>query len=146
MTDLPPRLAEIVEVFQTAQGREKLELLLEFAEAMPPLPEWLAANHDQMDFVHECQTPVYVAAVNRDGLEYYFDVPKESPTVRGYAGLLAEGVRGASPEEVLAIPGDFFLPMGLAQVVSHQRLHGMSAILAHMKRLALDHLRRDEPV
>ncbi|GIW10695.1 MAG: SufE family protein [Chloroflexi bacterium] len=137
---LPPRLAEIVEAFQEAQGREKLELLLEFANAMPPLPEWLAQNRDQMDFVHECQTPVYVAAEMADGLQFYFDVPKESPTVRGYAGLLAEGLRGASPEEVLAVPGDFFVPMGLAEVVSHQRLNGMSAILAHMKRLALAYL------
>ncbi|GIW08930.1 MAG: cysteine desulfuration protein SufE [Dehalococcoidia bacterium] len=140
MADLPPKLAEIVEAFREAQGREKLELLLEFAEAMPPLPEWLAANHDQMDFVHECQTPVYVAAEHRDGLRFYFDVPKESPTVRGYAGLLAEGLSGATPEQVLAVPGDFFVPMGLAEVVSHQRMHGMAAILAHMKRLALEHL------
>jgi cysteine desulfuration protein SufE len=140
MGDLPPKLAEIVEAFHEAQGREKLELLLQFAEQMPPLPEWLVANHDQMDFVHECQTPVYVAAEMRDGLQFYFDVPKESPTVRGYAGLLAEGLSGASPEQVLAVPGDFFIPMGLAEVVSHQRLNGMSAILAHMKRLALDHV------
>ncbi|MFN8534305.1 MAG: SufE family protein [Dehalococcoidia bacterium] len=138
MTGLPPRLEEIVEAFREAEGREKLELLLEFAESMPPLPERLAADHDQMDFVHECQTPVYVAAENHDGLEFFFDVPKESPTVRGYAGLLAEGLRGATPDEVLAVPGDFFVPMGLAQVVSHQRLNGMSAILAHLKRLALE--------
>lgn len=144
MTDVPPRLAEIIETFRDAQGREKLELLLEFAEAMPPLPDWLAANHDQMDFVHECQTPVYVAAENRNGLQFYFDVPKESPTVRGYAGLLAEGLSGATPEQVLAVPGDFFVPMGLAEVVSHQRMHGMSAILAHMKRLALEHLPAEE--
>ncbi|MCS6802560.1 MAG: SufE family protein [Chloroflexota bacterium] len=144
MTALPPKLAEIVELFQAARGREKLELLLEFAEAMPPLPEWLATNRDQMEFVHECQTPVYVAAENRDGLVFYFDVPKEAPTVRGYAGVLAEGLRGATPEQVLALPSDFFLPMGLAEVVSHQRLNGMSAILAHMKRLALEHLPADK--
>ncbi len=136
---LPPKLADIIEMFQSAVGREKLELLLEFSQSMPPLPDRLKGQHDEMDFVSECQTPVYVTAErNNGGLEWFFDVPPESPTVRGYAGMLAEGLGGASPDQVLNVPADFFLPMGLSSVVSPQRMNGMSAILAHMKRLALN--------
>ena len=136
--NLPPRLQEIVEDFQWAEGREKLELLLEFSERMPPLPDWLAGQHDSMDQVQECMTPVFVHAENDGGhMRWYFDVPPESPTVRGYAALMAEGLEGATPEEVLAIPGDFFQAMGLQDVISYQRIKGISAILAHMKRLAL---------
>lgn len=40
MTDavntLPPRLQKIVEEFGEAEGQEKLELLLEYSEKMPP--------------------------------------------------------------------------------------------------------------
>ena len=145
MTDnlngLPPRLAEIVTDFQFCQGREKLEYLLEFAEQLPPLPERLAAARDDMDQVHECMTPVFVQAEEQNGnLFYHFDVPAESPTVRGYAAVLQAGTRDLTPPEVLAIPHDFYLGMGLQHVLTGRRLSGMGAILAHMKRLATDHL------
>jgi cysteine desulfuration protein SufE len=91
-----------------------------------------------MDQVHECMTPVFVQSQLQDGgMHFYFDVPPESPTVRGYAALLAEGLDGLSPQEILAVPNDFYLEMGLAEVLTHQRMNGISAILAHMKRLAV---------
>jgi cysteine desulfuration protein SufE len=94
-----------------------------------------------MEFVPECMTPVYVHAETQDGrMTFYFDVPAESPTVRGYAALMGEGLRQATPEQVLSVPGDFYLHMGLDKVLSHQRLNGIAAILAHMKRLALEAL------
>ena len=136
--NLPPRLQQIVEDFQLCEGREKVELLLEYAEQMPPLPDWLPADHQGMDQVQECMTPVFVQAENLSGrMHFYFDVPAESPTVRGFAAIMAEGLDGATPQEILAVPGDFFSSMGLDKVLTHQRLNGLSAILAHMKRLAL---------
>jgi cysteine desulfuration protein SufE len=133
---LPSRLQEIVEEFNWAEGREKLELLLEFSEKMPPLPDWLN-KETNMEQIHECMTPVFVhAEVDQGGLTYYFDVPPESPTVRGYAALLAEGLDGVPPAEVLAIPNGFYQEMGLHSVLTMQRLNGLGAILAHIKRLA----------
>lgn len=141
VSEMPGRLKEIIEDFQLSEGREKLELLLQYAEQMPELPEWLRKSRDQMEFVPECMTPVYVHAETQDRrMTFYFDVPEESPTVRGYAALMAAGVRGSTPEQVLSIPGDFYQQMGLDQVLSHQRLNGIVAILAHMKRLALEAL------
>ena len=136
---LPARLQEIVEDFSFCEGREKLELLLEYSERMPPLPEWLNQEHANMDQVQECMTPVYVQAKTEDGkMTFFFDVPAESPTVRGYAAIMAEGLQGATPEEVLSVPAGFYLEMGLEKVLTQQRLNGISAILAHMKRLALN--------
>lgn len=133
---LPPRLQEIVEDFKLCEGKEKLELLLEYAGKMPPLPAEFT-NRSQMEEVPECMTPVFVqGAMKNGGMEFYFDVPAESPSVRGYAALLGEGVRGAAPEQILAIPGDFYHEMGLHEVLSGQRLNGLRAILAHLKRLA----------
>ena len=135
---LPPRLQAIVEEFQDAEGREKLDLLLEYAESLPPLPEWLAEQHTDMDQVHECMSPVFVYAEQHDGrMQFYFDVPREAPTVRGYAALMAEGLNGTTPDEIMAIPADFFNAMGLQQVITFQRIKGISAILTHMKRLAV---------
>ncbi len=138
---VPPRLQEIIEDFRWCEGREKLELLLEFSENMPELPERLRDQRDAMEPVPECMTPVFIHAETHDGaLTFFFDVPPESPTVRGLAEILRQGVNGAPPEAVMAIPNDFFLPMGLHHVLTHQRLNGISAILAHMKRLAAKEL------
>ena len=138
---IPSRLQEIIEDFAWSEGREKLDLLREFSEKMRPLPEWLHDQRDEMDQVHECMTPVFVYAEKHDGrMRYHFDVPPESPTVRGYAAILAEGVGAATPEEVIGIPNDFYLHMGLQEVLSHQRMNGITAILAYMKRWALKEL------
>ncbi|MDI6695140.1 MAG: SufE family protein [Anaerolineales bacterium] len=138
---LPARLKEIIEDFAFCEGREKLELLLQYSEQMPPLPERLKNERDQMEFVPECMTPVYVHAETHDGrMTFFFDVPDESPTVRGFASVISEGLRGASPEEVLNIPNDFYQQMGLDQTLTQQRLNGMAAILAHVKRLAIEAL------
>jgi cysteine desulfuration protein SufE len=136
---VPARLSEIIDDFAISEGREKLELLLEYAESMPPLPKRLAAARDQMEQVHECMTPVFVSVENRDGrLYFYFDVPAESPTVRGYAAILGEGLQGATAEQILAVPNDFYRQMGLDQVLTHQRLNGITAMMAYLKRLALE--------
>lgn len=142
---MPARLSEIIEDFEFVEGREKIELLLEYADNMPPLPDWLRDEHDQMESVPECMTPVFVkAALQEGGMHFYFDVPRESPTVRGYAAILGEGLEGATPEDVLAVPNDFYHQMGLDKLLTSQRLNGMAAILAHMKRLALEEKIRHE--
>jgi cysteine desulfuration protein SufE len=138
-TDIPARLAEIVEDFQFAEGREKLEMLLQFSENLPPLPERYAGRLAEMEAVPECMTPVAIAVELIDGgLVYHFAVPEESPTVRGYAAILAEGLRGASPQQVIQLPSDFYLQMGLQNVLTIQRLNGMSGMVAHIKRLAVE--------
>jgi cysteine desulfuration protein SufE len=138
---MPARLLDIIEDFQACEGREKLELLLQFSEKLPPLPEGLRGRQDHMDKVEECMTPVFVHAEQTSGgMSFYFDIPPESPTIRGFAALLNEGLDGASPEEILQVPADFYQEMGLHQVLTNQRLQGISAILAHIKQLALKEL------
>ena len=135
---LPPRLQAIVADFELSAGKEKLDLLLEYAEKFQPLPERLKTDRSRMDPVPECMTPVSIYAQEVDGrLNLYFDIPPESPTIRGYAAILAEGLEGATAEEILAVPGDFYLHMGLQQVLSFLRINGMAAILAHIKQMAV---------
>ena len=73
-------------------------------------------------------------------MTFYFDVPPESPTVRGYAAILGEGLHGVTPEAIVNIPADFYTQMGLHKVLSQQRLRGITAILAYLKRLAREKL------
>jgi len=135
---IPKALKEIIDDFSWCEGQEKLELLVQYAESLPPLPEWLQDDQSKLVKVEECMTPVFVQAERQDGgLIFHFEVPAESPLVRGYAALMKQGLDHATPEEILKVPGDFFYSMGLQQVLSHQRLNGIAAILAHMKQLAV---------
>jgi len=140
MSALPDKLQAIVEDFRLLDGQEKLEYLLELADRLPPLPDWLLARRDSMDIVHECMTTVFVYAEKGpgDGIQFYMDVPAEAPTVRGYATLLQEGLSGETIAAIAAVPAEFYLQMGLQQVLSGQRLNGIGAILDHMKRVAAD--------
>ena len=138
---LPGKLGEIVEQFQWCEGREKLELLVQFAESLPSLPDWLKTRRAEMDSVPECMTPVSVFAEQMDGrMIFHFEVPVESPLVRGLAAIMKQGLDQCTPEEVLKVPGDFYQQMGLQLVLTQQRLHGFSAILAHMKQLAVNQI------
>lgn len=135
MNQLPKPLQEIIENFGYCVGREKLEYLLEFAESLPPLPDWLHEKRDQMDEVHECMTPVFLFAQEENGTyTFHFDIPQEAPTVRGYAAVLKQGLDGSKGETVTAVPLDFYRQMGLQDVLTGQRLNGISAILAHMQQ------------
>ncbi|GIF24914.1 cysteine desulfuration protein SufE [Actinoplanes tereljensis] len=135
MSDMPPKLAEIVDEFASAPREVVLEMLLEFADAMPPLPADLA-GHDGMEQVPECQTQFFLKATVRpdDTVEIWFDCPPEAPTTRAFAGILAEGLAGASAAEIVAVPDDLYARMGLANAISPLRLRGGSAILARLKR------------
>ncbi len=132
---MPPKLAEIVDEFASAPRELVLEMLLEFADSMPSLPAGLAA-HEGMESVPECQTQFFLKAVVRpdDTVETFFDCPPEAPTTRAFAGILAEGLEGATTAEILAVPDDLYARMGLAQAISPLRIRGGSAILGRLKR------------
>jgi cysteine desulfuration protein SufE len=138
MDHLPPQLAGIVDDFAVLEGEEKLEYLLEMAGKLPALPERLQAQKDSMDVVHECNTPVFVHAERNAGdrLEFYLDVSPEAPTVRGFAAILQTGLKDVTLDQLMAVPTEFYLQMGLQSVLSGQRLNGIAAILAHMKKVA----------
>lgn len=132
---LPAGLRAVVDEFRSASPRERLEMLLEYASDLPDLPQELVAHRDQMEQVHECQTPVFLFTELDDGqVHFHLDIPPESPTVRGYASVLAEGLDGATPEEVLATPEDVYLLLGLQEAITPQRLRGLHALLVYMKR------------
>ncbi len=136
-TSIPPRLSEILDDFQLSERHEKMELLLDFSGRLLPLPEGLATANVQPEPVPECMTPVTVTMLNQGGrLRFYFDVPAEAPTIRGYAAIIQQGLWDETPETILQIPDDFYLRMGLHQILTPQRLNGLIAIVAHVKRLA----------
>lgn len=136
MTDeLPESLREIVDRFAGGSERLRTQGLLQYGDRLPDLPERLEEDRGELERVHECQTPFFLHAdVEPDGtVRLHFDAPREAPTVRGYAGILHAGLDGRRAREILAVPDDFYLEMGLEDVVSSLRLRGMGAIVRRLK-------------
>ncbi len=143
---MPQRLQTIVDLFAAAPRELRVQALLDYSRKVPPLPEELEAHRDRLEQVHECQTPFFLAtAIDETGaVQLFFDCPPEAPTVRGFAGILLEGLEGEPWEDVIAVPPDFYSRMGLQEVVSALRLRGMGAILARLKRQIRDASESDE--
>jgi cysteine desulfuration protein SufE len=133
---IPKELEKVVRRFERAPKDLRVQALLQYAGRVPPLPERFADDRSSLEQVHECQSPFFLATeVDEDGaVHLFFDAPPESPTVRGFAGILFSGLEGEHWRTVLDVPPDFYAPMGLDVVVSPLRLRGMSAILARLQR------------
>lgn len=136
---LPPKLQEIVDDFASMTREEKLETLIDYAESFPTLPERFREARSKMEAVPECMTPVFLMAEKQDDgrIVFHVDCPPQSPTVRGLASILMNGLNGSTLEEIISVPADFFLPMKLEEAVSQQRLNGFVGVLAHMKQAAV---------
>jgi len=141
-TTLHPRLQEIADDFNALPGTERLQLLLEFSEELPPLPPRYAEHPDLLEPVPECQSPLFLAVeVEPDAtVHLFFDAPREAPTTRGFAGILHTGLDGLSADTVLATPAEFTGQLGLQELVSPLRLRGMAAMLGRIKRQIHDQL------
>jgi cysteine desulfuration protein SufE len=132
---MPAKLAEIVDEFADAPRELVLEMLLEFSDEVPALPAEFA-GHEGMEQVPECQTQFFLKAEVQpdDTVVTLFDCPPEAPTTRAFAGILAEGLAGATTEQILAVPDDLYAKMGLASTISPLRIRGGTAILGRLKR------------
>ena len=140
MTPVHPQLQEIVEDFAAVPDKDRLQLLLEYSQDLPALPERYAEHRDLLEPVPECQTPLFLAVeTGPDSVVHlFFEAPAEAPTTRGFAAILHAGLDGLSADEVLATPAEFSSQLGLQDLVSPLRLRGMAAMLARIKRQVRD--------
>ncbi|MDO5635005.1 MAG: SufE family protein [Micrococcus sp.] len=137
---LPAALAEIIDDFEAVPEGQRLELLLEFSDELPVLPERYDGHEDQMEQVIECQSPLFLA-VELEGeagaeapVKLFISAPPEAPTTRGFASVLAQGLDGVTAREVLEVPDDIPNRLGLTRALTPLRLRGMSAMLGRIKR------------
>lgn len=138
--ELPPTLASISDDFLALGDNDRVQMLLEFARELPELPERYANHPELFERVEECQSPVYIFveidAVNH--VHVFATAPEQAPTTRGFASILATGLSGLTPSEVLTVSDDFPNKLGLTKIISPLRLRGMAGMLRRIKRQVLE--------
>jgi cysteine desulfuration protein SufE len=131
---VPTALDEIVAELSEAEKQERIELLIDFARSLPPLPERYAGQKDEEHRVHECQSPVFLfVELDGDRVTLHADVPPEAPTVRGFVSILVTGLKGATVADVMTLRGDLIQRLGLLEILGMQRLNGLNGVLHHVK-------------
>lgn len=136
MDTVSDRIDRIVDEFADLDGREKLELLLDFAGRLPPLSADYQARKQQEDRrVHECQTAVFLwPEVSAGIMSLVAEVAEEAPTVKGFVALLAEAVAGRPQAEANQLSDDLLDRIGLAEVLGMLRSRGLRAIIGRVRR------------
>ena len=130
-----PDFAKLISRYQGLDRDTRLEALLDWSKKLPELPAELIPLKEQgVGLVHECQTPVFLYVEVPEGrVAIHADVPRESPTVRGFLALLIKQLNGATPAEAAATPNDLLEQLGLSQDLGMTRTQGLTAILGRVK-------------
>ena len=128
-------LDAIVTELSEADRQERIELLIDFAKNLPPLPDRLERLKDAEHRVEECQSPVFLFVETVGGrVRLFADAPIEAPTVRGFVAILVEGLSGSTAEEILAVPSDLIEQIGLLEILGMLRVRGLSGVLGRLKK------------
>lgn len=130
-----PSALEVIEDFTLVPDSEKLQLLLEYSEALPELDPKFGEHPELMERVEECQSPVFIAVEGDVAIvRLHFSAPREAPTTRGFASVLNSALDGQSAQDILELPDDFPSSLGLDTLISPLRVRGMRGMLARIKR------------
>jgi cysteine desulfuration protein SufE len=131
---VPSALDDIVEELRDADRQERIEILIDLAKNLSPLPDRLSQYKDEAHRVPECQSPVFLfVEIEEDRVALYADVPIEAPTVRGFVAILVEGLNGATVEEVQNVPNDLIQKTGMPEILGMQRVNGLQGVLRRLK-------------
>ncbi len=135
MTTYPDSARELIEAFAEVPKSSRLELLLEYANALPPLPDRYSNHPELLERVEECQSPVFLfVEVLNGNAQIFLTAPLEAPTTRGFASLLQIALNGQPIDVVANFSDEFINELQLTELVSPLRIRGMHGMLARIKR------------
>ena len=131
-----PGAQEIISAFAEVPQNLKLELLLEYSENLPALPERYKDHPELLERVEECQSPVYlfVELDEQNIVSIFLTAPDEAPTTKGFASLLQLALDQQPADTVLNFDDSFVDALGITDLVSPLRIRGLQGMLMRIKR------------
>ncbi|CAN6693283.1 unnamed protein product [Malus baccata var. baccata] len=140
--DLPPKLQEIVKLFQSVQvPKAKYEQLLFYGKNLKPLNDRFKTKQNK---VEGCVSQVWVRAYLDSEKNVFFEADSDSVLTKGLAALLVSGLSGRPVDEVLRVSPDFAVLLGLQQSLTPSRNNGFLNMLRLMQRKAKELLVEEE--
>lgn len=130
------RLEKIIELFRNVDTEMKVNLLLDYANKLPPLPKKFHEARDAgINRVPECVTPVFLFLEYKSNrLCAHIDVAEEAPTLKGLLAIVVNVCNEAKPDEKITIPDNLVEQLGLENLIRMNRLIGLSAVLTRINR------------
>ncbi|KAJ6297682.1 hypothetical protein OIU76_018902 [Salix suchowensis] len=134
--ELPPKLQEIIKLFQSVQEpKAKYEQLLFYGKNLKPLASEFKTRENK---VEGCVSQVWVRAYLDFEKNVVFEADSDSVLTKGLAALLVQGLSSRPIEEVLRVSPDFAVSLGLQQSLTPSRNNGFLNMLKLMQKKALD--------
>ncbi|XP_014515373.1 sufE-like protein 1, chloroplastic/mitochondrial [Vigna radiata var. radiata] len=133
--DLPPKLQEIVHLFQSVpEPKAKYEQLLFYGKNLKPLEPHFKTNDNK---VQGCVSQVWVRAYLDPNGHVVYEADSDSVLTKGLAALLVQGLSGRPVSEIVRVTPDFVTLLGLQQSLTPSRNNGFLNMLKLMQRKAL---------
>ncbi|CAN0922842.1 SufE-like protein 1, chloroplastic/mitochondrial [Linum grandiflorum] len=134
--ELPPKLQEIIKLFQSVQEpKAKYEQLLFYGKNLKPLDAQFKTKENK---VQGCVSQVWVRAYLDDERNVLFDADSDSVLTKGLAALLVQGLSGRPVEEIVRVSPDFAVLLGLNQSLTPSRNNGFLNMLKLMQKKAIE--------
>ncbi|KAF7145211.1 hypothetical protein RHSIM_Rhsim04G0009700 [Rhododendron simsii] len=135
ISELPPKLQEIVKLFQAVQQpKVKYEQLLFYGKNLKTLDSQFKTSENR---VQGCVSQVWVRAYLDSVRNVVFQADSDSVLTKGLAALLVQGLSGRPVEEIIRVSPDFVVLLGLQQSLTPSRNNGFLNMLKLMQKKAL---------
>jgi len=136
----PPKLAEIIDLFEVLSDAEKREMLISYADGAKNQAPHEGEQFDLEDVRkdEECTDTVGVYLKVGENAASHFRItlgPHVQTLTRAMTSILCKGLEGLTPQEVMDVPADF-VPRIVGADLVRQRSQTVYYILTRMKSAA----------
>ena len=132
--------AEVVETFSLYdEWLDKYEYLIELGKNLDSYPE---SSKTDDKLIKGCQSRVWLDWTMKDG-RIFFTADSDAIITKGIISLLISLYSGRTPQEIAASDFGFINKIGLKENLSPTRANGLVSMIATIKAVAAENMRRD---
>lgn len=127
--------AQFIDDFnQLENWEEKYDYLIELGDSLPEMPAELKTIEN---LVKGCQSSVWFATRCEDN-QLFIEADSDSLIIKGIVAILVQVLSGQPSAEISQADLTMFETLGLWRHLSSQRSNGVTAMMAHLRKSAID--------